>query len=73
MQALSLPGISKLLKRLGVSYQRGRLHITSPDPLYAQKLEAIAQARMLCMWLPKRFVFLYPRIAQRDVTCSKLA
>ena len=59
MRSLSLPGISKLLRRLGVSYQRGRVHITSPDPLYQQKMEAIAQARMLSMWLPKRFVFLY--------------
>ena len=59
MRRLSLPGKSLLLRRLGVSYQRGRIHITSPDPLYAQKMEAIAQARMLSMWMPKRFVFLY--------------
>ena len=59
MRPLSLPGISKLLRRLGVSYQRGRVHMTSPNPLYQQKMEAIAQARMLSMWLPKRFVFLY--------------
>jgi hypothetical protein len=59
MRRLSLPGISKLLRRLGVNYQRGRRHITSPDPLYEQKIEAIAQARMLSIWLPERFVFLY--------------
>jgi transposase len=59
MRRLSLPGISKLLRRLGVSYQRGRVHITSPDPLYQHKMEAIAEARMLSMWMPKRFVFLY--------------
>ncbi len=59
MRPLSLPGISKLLRRLQVSYQRGRVHVTSPDALYTQKMEAIAEARMLSMWMPKRFVFLY--------------
>jgi len=59
LRRLSLPGISTRLKRLHISSQRGRQHLTSPDPLYEQKLEAIAQARMLCLGLPERFVFLY--------------
>src|SRR5215470_8530063 len=31
---MSLPGICKLLRRLGVTYKRGRAHLHSPDLLY---------------------------------------
>jgi len=34
---LSLGGLSKLLSRLGISYQRGRDYVHSPDPLYPEK------------------------------------
>lgn len=30
-------GVSKALRRLGVSRQRGRLHLHSPDPHYRRK------------------------------------
>jgi hypothetical protein len=31
MKDLSIPGVSKLLKRLRVSYKRGQEHVHSPD------------------------------------------
>ncbi len=34
----SLPGLSRLLDRLAISYKRGREHIHSPDPDYLDKL-----------------------------------
>src|SRR5512143_4103373 len=33
-------GLHQLLERLGISYQRGRHHIHSPDPDYQAKLAA---------------------------------
>src|SRR5215467_7050006 len=38
---MSLPGICSLLKRLGVTYKRGRAHLHSPDLLYNQKMAYI--------------------------------
>lgn len=40
----SISGLSRLLKRLGLSRQRGRLHRHSPDPAYAAKVAQVAQA-----------------------------
>ncbi len=34
----TLPGLLRLLDRLGISYKRGREHIHSPDPDYPDKL-----------------------------------
>lgn len=33
MRRLSLSGVWRLLKRLGLSYKRGQRHVHSPDPL----------------------------------------
>ena len=45
----SRSGLSRLLKRLKLSRQRGRLHLHSPDPAYAAKMAridaAVARAR----------------------------
>lgn len=38
----SRSGLSRLVRRLGCSRQRGRLHLHSPDPAYAAKAAAIA-------------------------------
>jgi transposase len=43
LSPISQGGLSKLLSRLGVSYQRGRDHVHSPDPLYPQKRAFIQQ------------------------------
>jgi transposase len=40
----SVSGLSRLLKRLGLSRQRGRLHLHSPDPAYAAKVARVARA-----------------------------
>ena len=52
MAKLSLPGICRLLKRLEVSYKRGRAHVHSPDLQYPAKLASIARARELAQQAP---------------------
>ncbi len=42
---ISLAGLCKLLKRLAVSYKRGRRHVHSPDLDYDKKLAVIEQAK----------------------------
>ncbi len=59
LKSLSIPGVCKLLKRLQVSYQRGREHISSPDRTYEQKLILLALAKRLVQLEPERFVLLY--------------
>ena len=43
VQVNTLSGLSKLLKRLTISYKRGRSFIYSPDANYQQKMDFIAQ------------------------------
>lgn len=43
LNPISLGGLSKLLDRLGISYQRGRDHVHSPDPLYPEKRAFVQQ------------------------------
>lgn len=45
----SAAGISKALRRLGVSRQRGRLHLHSPDPAYRRKIQRLEQV-LLQAW-----------------------
>jgi len=52
-------GLSSLLKRLGISYKRGREYIHSPDRRYAEKLSLIELCHMRAFYAPERFVFLY--------------
>jgi hypothetical protein len=56
---VSLPGIGKILKRLQVSYKRGRMSLHSPDKEYDKKLAAIRQAQKDCAAFPGESVFLY--------------
>lgn len=55
----SLPGISKLLTRLGIRRSRGRFWVHSPDPAYRQKLERIADAARVVRHDPAQAVLLY--------------
>lgn len=55
----SLTTVSHYLHRFRLSYKRGRAHVHSPDPLYDQKLEAIAQARDLAVQAPEDVIFRY--------------
>jgi hypothetical protein len=45
MQALSLSGIYRILRRLDIHLKRGRDYIHSPDPQYLEKLEAVEICR----------------------------
>jgi len=60
LRQVSLPGISKLLRRLKVVYKRGRAHVHSPDRAYNQKLAAIEAALAHARQAPAgEVVFLY--------------
>ena len=52
-------GMSQILKRLRISYKRGRDYVHSPDPHYQEKRALIQQIRAKSLAAPKRFVFIY--------------
>jgi transposase len=51
--------LSQLLKRLGISYKRGRSYVHSPDPHYDQKMDMIAQCLLKAWYGPEKYVLLY--------------
>ena len=51
--------LSQLLKRLGISYKRGRSYIHSPDPNYDQKMDMIAQCLLKAWYAPEKYALLY--------------
>jgi len=55
----TLSGLSKLLKRLGISYKRGRSYIYSPDQNYQQKMDFIAQCLLKVWYAPEKYILLY--------------
>jgi hypothetical protein len=57
--SITLGGLSQLLDRLGLSWQRGRLHLHSPDPDYLAKLERIAELRQRVQASNGRLVLVY--------------
>lgn len=59
MAHVSLATVDNYLHRFRLCYKRGRQHVHSPDPLYEQKLAAIARARDLAVQAPGDVVFLY--------------
>lgn len=48
----TISGLSRLVARLGYSQQRGRLHLQSPDPAYADKMARITKALALARRYP---------------------
>ena len=52
-------GMSSLLKRLGISYKRGRDYVHSPDRHYMEKLSQIELAKLRAYYDPKQFVMIY--------------
>lgn len=52
-------GLSQLLKRLGISYKRGRDYVHSPDRNYDAKLTLIELMRLRAYYAPERYAFLY--------------
>jgi transposase len=59
MHGLTLGGVTQLLRRLGVSWQRGRAAIGSPDPDYDAKRAYLAQLRAEVAAAPERVVVCY--------------
>ena len=41
LRGLSIPTVRQTLRRLGISYKRGRTYVHSPDPEYHQKLACV--------------------------------
>jgi hypothetical protein len=52
-------GLSQLLKRIGISYKRGRSYIHSPDAHYADKNAVIELCRSRARHAQERYAFLY--------------
>ena len=59
MHGLSLGGVAQVLDRLGVSWQRGRAAIDSPDPDYDAKRAYLAQLRAAVAAAPERWVLCF--------------
>jgi transposase len=59
LKTCSLAGVWLVLKRLKLTYKRGREYLHSPDPDYEAKLTTIAQARQQVEAEPERFVMVY--------------
>lgn len=59
LSSYSLPGIWRLLQRMGIHAKRGRLSLHSPDPQYAEKVFALDQLRVLARRFPERVRLLY--------------
>jgi hypothetical protein len=55
----TVSGMSRLLKRLRISYKRGRSYVHSPDPYYQQKMHIIAQCLLKAWYAPDIYVLLY--------------
>jgi len=52
-------GLSRALKRLRISYKRGRSYVHSPDPNYQQKMDLIAQCLLKAWYAPDKYALLY--------------
>lgn len=59
LKGVSLPGVQRVLKRLGIVYKRGRDYVHSPDPDYAAKLAQIAQAKAQARADPQHVILVY--------------
>jgi transposase len=59
LASYSRSGLSRLCKRLGLSRQRGRLHLHSPDPAYAEKVGRLDRALMLARTHPDRLTLCF--------------
>lgn len=59
LQGVSVPGISRILKRLGFSRKQALAFIRSPDPDYARKQSAIVAALREAQQQPDQVVLLY--------------
>jgi DDE superfamily endonuclease len=55
----TLGALSQLLKRLDISFKRGRSYVHSPDTAYEAKIDYLTRCRMRAWYEPVRYVFLY--------------
>jgi transposase len=63
----TLSGVWRRLRKWRLRWKKGRLHVSSPDPDYAQKLEAIAQAIEAAHRSPEKVSVLY----SDETTCYR--
>jgi transposase len=59
LQVKNPSSLSQLLKRLGISYKRGRSYVHSPDKNYQQKMDMIAQCLLRAWYAPQKYALLY--------------
>jgi hypothetical protein len=59
LHLMTAAGLCQLFKHLGISYQRGRDYIHSPDPDYEAKVDRLELLRLRAKYAPERFVFVY--------------
>lgn len=59
LQVTTAGGLSRLLKRLGITLKRGRDYVHSPDRHYLEKLSLMELARMRAYYEPERYAFVY--------------
>lgn len=52
-------GLSQILKRLRISYKRGRDYVHSPDRAYDDKCARVARYLLRAWYAPDRFILLY--------------
>lgn len=59
LRLTSLSGLYQLLRRLGISYQRGRDYVHSPDLHYQARLDHLEQLRLRALYAPDEYAFFY--------------
>lgn len=59
LRVTTTSGVQQILKRLGISYKRGRDYIHSPDRFYQQKLSLVELARFRAYYEPEHYILLY--------------
>jgi hypothetical protein len=55
----SISGLSRLAQRAGLRQKRGRMHVHSPDPAYAAKAAAVAEALAAARQQPETVTLLF--------------
>jgi transposase len=63
----TLSGVWRRLRKWRIRWKRGRLHVSSPDPEYTKKLEAIAQVIEQARHAPEKVSVLY----SDETTCYR--
>ncbi len=59
LRVTTASGVQQILKRLGLSYKRGRDYIHRPDRFYQEKLSLVELARFRAYYEPDHYILLY--------------